>query len=62
MIISCTKEGVKFSTTGDLGTGNIVLRQAANVDDEKDNVVIEMQDNVELTFALRYLSMFSKVW
>lgn len=62
MVISCSKEGVTFSTTGDLGTGNIVLRQAASVDDEKESVVIEMQDSVELTFALRYLSMFSKVW
>jgi hypothetical protein len=25
--ISCTKEGVKFSASGDLGTGNIMLRQ-----------------------------------
>jgi len=58
--ISCTKEGVKFTTSGDLGTGNIVLRQGANVDTEKESVVIEMQDSVELTFALRYLTLFSK--
>jgi hypothetical protein len=35
--------------------------QSASVDDDKEAVVIEMQDSVELTFALKYLSNFSKV-
>ena len=30
--IACTKEGVKFSVTGDLGTGNITHRQNVSSD------------------------------
>ena len=36
VVISCTKEGVKFSAAGDIGTGNIKLAQTANVDKEED--------------------------
>jgi proliferating cell nuclear antigen len=32
VIISVTKEGVKFSTAGDIGTANIVCRQNKTVD------------------------------
>lgn len=60
VIICCTKEGVKFSATGDLGTGNIKLAQTANVDKEEEAVTIEMQEAVTLTFALRYLNYFTK--
>ncbi|XBI31945.1 hypothetical protein VPH35_055458 [Triticum aestivum] len=34
VIISATKEGVKFSTAGDTGTANIVCRQNKTVDKE----------------------------
>merc|ERR1712228_656993 len=51
IVISCTKEGVKFSAAGDIGTGNIKLAQTANVD---------KQEPVTLTFACRYLNMFTK--
>jgi proliferating cell nuclear antigen len=30
--IACTKEGIKFSASGELGTGSVTLKQAANVD------------------------------
>lgn len=60
VVICCTKEGVKFSASGDLGTGNIKLAQTANVDKEEDAVSIEMQEAVTLTFALRYLNFFTK--
>jgi len=60
VVISCTKEGVKFSASGDLGSGNIKLAQSANVDKEDEAVVIEMQEPVTLTFALRYLNFFTK--
>lgn len=59
--ISCTKEGVKFSVSGDMGTGNVTLRQGESADkDEDEQVVIEMDEPVELTFALRYLNFFTK--
>ena len=60
MVISCTKEGVKFSATGDIGTGNIKLAQSAKVDKEEEAVVIEMQEPVSLTFACSYLNSFTK--
>ena len=60
VVISCTMEGVKFSAAGDIGTGNIKLAQTANVDKEKEAVTVEMQEPVTLTFACRYLNMFTK--
>merc|ERR1712209_324078 len=56
VVISCTKEGVKFSAAGDIGVGNIKLAQTANVDKEEEAVSIEMQEPVTLTFATRSLS------
>ncbi|XP_074615853.1 proliferating cell nuclear antigen-like [Acropora palmata] len=58
--INCTKEGVKFSAHGDLGDGNILLKQSASIDKEEDQVSIELNEPVELTFALRYLNFFTK--
>jgi proliferating cell nuclear antigen len=60
IVISCTKEGVKFSSAGDIGTGNIKLAQTANVDKEEEAVTIEMSEPVTLAFAGRYLMHFTK--
>jgi len=60
VVIECDKEGVQFSAQGDIGTGNIKLAQTASVDKEEEAVVIEMQEKVTLTFALRYLNFFCK--
>jgi len=60
-IISCTKEGVRFSVSGDLGTGNVLLRNNTGPSEkEEDQVMIDMEEPVELTFALRYLNFFTK--
>lgn len=56
--IACTKEGIKFSASGDIGTANIKLVQS--VGDEKDAVTVEMQEAVTLKFATRYLNQFTK--
>jgi proliferating cell nuclear antigen len=63
--ISASKEGIAFNVSGDIGTGNIILRQGAGAVDVKregssDGVKIEMSDEVSLTFALRYLNYFTK--
>ena len=58
VVISCTKEGVKFSAAGDIGVGNIKLAQTANVDKEEEAVSIEMQEPVTLTFATRCVRYF----
>lgn len=38
VMISCAKDGVKFSATGELGTGNIKLSQTSSVDKEDESV------------------------
>ena len=57
--ISCTKEGVRFSVSGAIGTGNILIRSKAS-DKDDEQVVIDMEEPVELNFALRYLNFFTK--
>jgi len=58
--ISVSKEGICFSASGDLGTGKIMLKHNSAVDKEEESVVIDMQEPVELNFALRYLTLFTK--
>jgi len=62
VVISATKEGVAFSVSGDLGTGKINLRQESAVDEEKSDeaVTLELEEDVSLSFALRYLNFFTK--
>jgi proliferating cell nuclear antigen len=58
--IAVTKEGIRFSVSGQIGTGNILIRQNNADDDEKKSVNINMEEPVELNFALRYLNFFTK--
>eukprot|EP00270_Netrium_digitus_P013454 TRINITY_DN4476_c0_g1_i1.p1 TRINITY_DN4476_c0_g1~~TRINITY_DN4476_c0_g1_i1.p1 ORF type:complete len:263 (+),score=44.80 TRINITY_DN4476_c0_g1_i1:438-1226(+) len=60
VVIGVTKEGIKFSTGGDIGSANIVCRQNTSVDKPEEQTVVEMQQPVSLTFALRYLNSFAK--
>lgn len=59
-VISCTKEGIRFSVNGALGTGNVLIRTNNASDKEDEQVIIDMDEPVELTFALRYLNLFTK--
>lgn len=59
--ITVTKEGIEFSVSGDLGNGKIKLGSTeGGADKEDDQVVIEMDEPVCLTFAMRYLNLFTK--
>lgn len=58
--IGCTKDGVRFSVQGEIGTGNILTRANAACEKEEDKVIIDMEEPVELNFALRYLNFFTK--
>ena len=52
---------MKFSTTGDIGSANIVCRPSQGVDEEEgEQTSIELQEPVTLSFALRYLNSFTK--
>ncbi|GAB4831874.1 hypothetical protein Ancab_005889 [Ancistrocladus abbreviatus] len=58
--ISVSKQGVTFSTKGDIGTGNITCRHNTSVDKPEDATIVEMQQPVMLTFALKYVNTFTK--
>ena len=51
--ICVTKGGVTFSAKGDIGNAKINLTQSNNVDDEDDAVTVDIQEAVNLNFALR---------
>jgi len=59
VIISTSKNGVKFSVSGEMGSGNINLKSNSDVDSES-GVVLQVTDNVTLTFALKKLTSFTK--
>ena len=59
--ITVTKEGVKFSTEGELGTGNITIRQTQSADaKDDDKIVIDLDEPVSLTFPTRYFMHYTK--
>lgn len=58
--IECTKEGVSFKCTGDIGSGSVTLRSHSNVEKPDLNVDISLAEPVALTFSLKYLVNFCK--
>lgn len=58
--IAVTKEGVQFTASGDTGKGTITHRNNSSVDDESQQVVINVSEELTLSFALRYLNFFTK--
>lgn len=60
VVIEASKEGVKFSCAGDIGSGAVTLRQHTNVDKPEQNVSISLSEPVALTFSLKYLVNFCK--
>ncbi|CAM6120184.1 unnamed protein product [Calypogeia fissa] len=67
VVISVTKEGVKFTTSGDIGSADIVCRQNNNVDNTVCPEPVSSlsshsssSEAVSLTIALQYLNSFTK--
>jgi proliferating cell nuclear antigen len=58
--IEASKEGVKFSCNGDIGSGSVTLRQHNNVEKPEQSTKIELTEPVSLTFSLKYLVNFCK--
>ena len=58
--ISVTKDAVKFSTNGDIGSANVMCRQNKTADKPEEATEIDINEPVALTFALRYLNSFAK--
>merc|ERR1712194_178876 len=59
MQISASKEGIKFSVAGDVGSGNVMLKPRESEKPE-DKVTLTVHEPVTATFALRYLVNFAK--
>lgn len=59
VIISADKDGVTFKAEGELGSGKTTLSQHPS-EKEEEEVTIDLQEKVELTFALRYMNFFTK--
>lgn len=57
--IAVTKEGIRFSVSGDVGKGSVMLRPHDSVEGNA-GVHIYMREVIEQRFALRYLCMFTK--
>ena len=57
--ITVVKSGVDFSAKGDVGGAKIHLTELSNVDREKDAVTIRVDEPVNLTFALRLVSILN---
>ena len=58
--IACTKSGIQFDVSGDLGSGSVKLSQSATSDKPEESVTISMQEPISQTFALKYLNQFAK--
>merc|ERR1712021_204364 len=59
MQIQASKEGIRFTVVGDVGTGNVMLKPRESEKPE-ERVALTVQEQVNATFALRYLTNFSK--
>merc|ERR1712019_269725 len=53
MQIQASKDGIRFSVQGDVGTGNVALKP-------RERVSLTVHEAITATFALRYLVTFSK--
>ena len=57
--IETNKDNIKFAITGDIGTGSAVLSQQ-DTGSESDSIILDVDEPVSLSFASRYLNLFSK--
>ncbi|KAI9502447.1 hypothetical protein GGI25_006439 [Coemansia spiralis] len=59
--IDATKQGVKFSASGDDGNGSILLKHQKMIDDEgTSSTSVEITEPVSHSLALKYLANFAK--
>ncbi|KAI8374699.1 proliferating cell nuclear antigen [Radiomyces spectabilis] len=60
VLVECTKEGIKFSSEGEVGKGAVTLKANGSVDNEEEATVIELQQSVSMSFSVKYLVSFTK--
>lgn len=56
--IETSKEAVRFSVSGEIGSSTITIKH--NEGDKDEKCLLEVDENVNLSFALRYLNYFNK--
>eukprot|EP00894_Picocystis_sp_ML_P000801 jgi/Pico_ML_1/51318/g2372.t1 len=49
-----------FESPSDIGSANVTCRQNTSVDEDQEPTVIDLDEPVALTFAMRYLISFTK--
>merc|ERR1711953_1339732 len=59
MQVNASKEGIRFSVQGDVGSGNVMLKPR-EAEKAEDKVTLTVHEPVIATFALRYLVTFAK--
>merc|ERR1711967_128103 len=59
MVVNASKEGIRFSVQGDVGTGNVLLKPRES-EKAEERVALTVHEPVTANFALRYLVNFSK--
>lgn len=61
IVIDVTKDGIKFSASGDLGSGAVFIKNGSSIEeDEENSTSIHLSSPVSLTFSLKYLVNFTK--
>lgn len=60
VFMEVTKNEVKFSAEGEIGSGTITLKSTEVADDAEKLVSIQLTAPVSCTLALKYLQMFTK--
>lgn len=58
--IACTKDSIRFTVVGDIGTGSVNIKARSDSAKVEENVVIDVEEPLEQSFALRYLNYFCK--
>ncbi|QBM88361.1 proliferating cell antigen [Metschnikowia aff. pulcherrima] len=54
--IVVTKDLVKFGAEGEAGKGSVVLKPYTDMEKPEDSVLVNLENPVDLTFGLKYLS------
>lgn len=55
-----SKDGASFQVAGDIGKGNLCIQSNTSADKPSDRVEITMEEPTKQTYAMRYLTFFTK--
>lgn len=53
--VNATKDGVRFSVEGEIGTGAVNLKPSTNISEDAASVDIQVSEPVSLGFNIKYL-------